>query len=169
MAFRADLLAQYPGQVRIRPQDETGLLDLAAILGRPQPGTLVYCCGPAPLLDAVTGCCADWPEGALHLERFTPAAATHRPSGSAFEVELAQAGLTLMVPPGRSILDVIEAAGVPVLSSCTEGTCGTCETGVLSGVPEHRDSVLSPAEQAAADTMMICVSRSMTPRLVLDI
>jgi ferredoxin len=121
------------------------------------------------LLDAVTGCCADWPEGALHLERFTPAAATHRPSGSAFEVELAQAGLTLMVPPGRSILDVIEAAGVPVLSSCTEGTCGTCETGVLSGVPEHRDSVLSPAEQAAADTMMICVSRSMTPRLVLDI
>ena len=74
-----------------------------------------------------------------------------------------------MVPPGRSILDVIEAAGVPVLSSCTEGTCGTCETAVLSGVPEHRDSVLSPAEQAAADTMMICVSRSVTPRLVLDI
>ena len=169
MAFRADLLARYPGQVRIRPQDETGLLDVAAILGRPQPGTLVYCCGPAPLLDAVTGCCAGWPEGALHLERFTPAAATHRPSGPAFEVELAQAGLTLMVPPGRSILDVIEAAGVPVLSSCTEGTCGTCETGVLAGVPEHRDSVLSPAEQAAADTMMICVSRSLTPRLVLDI
>jgi ferredoxin len=169
MAFRADLLARYPGQVRIRPQDETGLLDPAAILGRPQPGTLVYCCGPAPLLDAVTGCCAGWPEGALHLERFTPAAATHRPPGPAFEVELAQAGLTLMVPPGRSILDVIEAAGVPVLSSCTEGTCGTCETGVLAGVPEHRDSVLSPAEQAAADTMMICVSRSLTPRLVLDI
>ncbi|HZC64024.1 MAG TPA: PDR/VanB family oxidoreductase [Streptosporangiaceae bacterium] len=169
MAFRADLLARYPGQVRIRPQDETGPLDLAAILGRPQPGTLVYCCGPAPLLDAVTGCCAGWPEGALHLERFTPTAATHRPSGPAFEVELAQAGLTLMVPPGRSILDVIEAAGVPVLSSCTEGTCGTCETGVLAGVPEHRDSVLSPAEQAAADTMMICVSRSLTPRLVLDI
>jgi ferredoxin len=169
MAFCADLLARYPGQVRIRPQDETGLLDLAAILGRPQPGALVYCCGPAPLLDAVTGCCAGWPEGTLHLERFTPAAATHRPSGPAFEVELAQAGLTLMVPPARSILDVIEAAGVPVLSSCTEGTCGTCETGVLAGVPEHRDSVLSPAEQAVADTMMICVSRSLTPRLVLDI
>jgi ferredoxin-NADP reductase len=169
MAFRADLLTRYPGRVRIRPQDETGLLDLAALLGRPQPGTLVYCCGPASLLDAVAGGCAGWPEGTLHAERFTPLATARQQPGAAFEVELAQAGLTLTVPPGRSILDVIESAGVPVLSSCTEGTCGTCETAVLAGVPEHRDSVLSPAEQAAADTMMICVSRSRTPRLVLDI
>ena len=169
MAFRADLLARYPGQVRIQPQDETGLLDLAAVLGRPQPGRLVYCCGPGSLLDAVQGCCAGWPGGTLHLERFTAAAAAHRQSGLAFEVELAQAGLTLTVPPGRSILEVIESAGVPVLSSCTEGTCGTCETAVLAGEPEHRDSVLSPDERAAGDTIMICVSRSVTPRLILDL
>lgn len=169
MAFRADLPARYPGHVRIRPQDETGLLDLAAILGRPQPGILVYCCGPGPLLDAVQGYCAGWPAGTLHLERFSAPPAAYWPAGLAFEVELAQAGLTLTVAPGRSILDVIESAGVPVLSSCTEGTCGTCETAVLAGVPEHRDSVLSPAEHAAGDTMMICVSRSVTRRLVLDI
>jgi ferredoxin-NADP reductase len=169
MAFRADLLARYPGQVRIRPQDETGLLDLAAILGGPQPGRLVYCCGPGPLLDAVRGYCAGWSGGTLHLERFSVTPAVRRQSGPAFEVELAQAGLTVTVPSGRSILGVIESAGVPVLSSCTEGTCGTCETVVLAGVPDHRDSVLSPAERAAGDTMMICVSRSATPRLVLDI
>jgi ferredoxin-NADP reductase len=168
MAFRADLLARYPGRVRIRPQDQTGLLDLAGILDGLQPGTLVYCCGPPPLLDALADHCAGWPSGMLHVERFTPADAG-APPGPGFEIELAQAGLTLTVPPGRSILEVVEAAGVTVLSSCTEGTCGTCETAVLAGLPEHRDSVLSPAEQAAADTMMICVSRSLTPRLILDI
>ena len=168
MAFRADLLARYPGRVRIRPQDQTGLLDLAGILDGLQPGTLVYCCGPPPLLDALADHCAGWPAGLLHVERFTPAA-PGAPPGPGFEIELAQAGLTLTVPPGQSILEVVEAAGVTVLSSCTEGTCGTCETAVLAGLPEHRDSVLSPAEQAAADTMMICVSRSLTPRLVLDI
>jgi ferredoxin-NADP reductase len=168
MAFRADLLARYPGRVRIRPQDQTGLLDLAGILDGLPPGTLVYCCGPPPLLDALADHCAGWPAGMLHVERFTPAAAG-APPGPGFEIELAQAGLTLTVPPGQSILEVVEGAGVAVLSSCTEGTCGTCETAVLAGLPEHRDSVLSPAEQAAADTMMICVSRSLTPRLVLDI
>ncbi len=168
MAFRADLLARYPGRVRIRPQDQTGLLDLGGVLDGLQPGTLVYCCGPPPLLDALADHCAGWPAGMLHVERFTPPAAG-APPGPGFEIELAQAGLTLTVPPGQSILEVVEAAGVTVLSSCTEGTCGTCETAVLEGLPEHRDSVLSPAEQAAADTMMICVSRSLTPRLVLDI
>ena len=68
-------------------------------------------------------------------------------AGPGFEIELAQAGLTLTVPPGQSILEVIEAAGVTVLSSCTEGTCGTCETGGLAGLPERRDSVLSPADR----------------------
>jgi ferredoxin len=73
------------------------------------------------------------------------------------------------VPPGRSILDVVDAAGVGVLSSCAEGTCGTCETGVLEGVPDHRDSVLTAEERQAGDCMMICVSRSVSPQLVLDL
>ena len=88
---------------------------------------------------------------------------------TAFEVELASDGRVLAVPPGRSILSVLEGAGVPILSSCREGTCGTCETGVLSGLPDHRDSVLTEEERAAGDCMMICVSRSCTARLVLDL
>ncbi|MFR9801469.1 PDR/VanB family oxidoreductase [Pseudonocardia sp. RS010] len=169
MAFRDRLEDRHPDRVEVRPQDETGLLDLAALLGEPAAGTAVYCCGPEPLLAAVEQRCAAWPEGALHLERFAPKAGADDGPREAFEVELAQSGTTLTVPADRSVLDVVEEAGVGILSSCREGTCGTCETGVLEGVPDHRDSVLAPDEQAANDAMMICVSRSCSARLVLDL
>ena len=87
----------------------------------------------------------------------------------AFEVVLRQSELTLTVPPDRSILSVVEGAGVGVLSSCAEGTCGTCETPVLEGEPDHRDSVLSNEEREVNDCMMICVSRACGDRLVLDL
>jgi ferredoxin-NADP reductase len=168
MAFLVDL-ARYGDRVSVRPQDEAGLLDLDALLGDPRGDTRVYCCGPEPLLAAVEQRCAAWPPGALHVERFAPRPQAAPARLEAFEVVLAQSELTLEVPPGRSILDVVEEAGIPVLSSCAEGTCGTCETAVLDGVPEHRDSVLSEEERAAGDCMMICVSRACTARLVLDL
>jgi ferredoxin len=87
----------------------------------------------------------------------------------AFEVYLAQSELSLTIPLGKSILSVVEEAGVGVLSSCAEGTCGTCETPVIDGIPDHRDSVLDEDERQANKCMMICVSRSRTPRLVLDL
>jgi ferredoxin len=87
----------------------------------------------------------------------------------AFEVHLAASRLTLTVPVDKSILSVVEEAGVGVLSSCGEGTCGTCETPVLEGVPDHRDSVLDAEQREAGDCMMICVSRSCTERLVLSL
>jgi ferredoxin len=164
MAFRDKLVQDYTDRVSVRPQDETGLLDLSSLLAEPDPETAVYCCGPEPLLAAVEQL---WPSEALHVERFRPrAAAGERTS---FEVELARSGRTLVVPAGRSILSVVEDAGVQVLSSCREGTCGTCETVVLDGVPAHHDSLLTEAEQAAGDTMMICVSRACGTRLVLDL
>ncbi len=171
MAFTAELATAHPDRVTLVPQDEQGLLDLDALLGEPDPATAVYCCGPEPLLLAVEQRCAQWPAGALHVERFAPkAGATDGPSGS-FEVELAGSGAVLTVPADRSVLDVVEEAGVPVLSSCREGTCGTCETGVLDGEVDHRDSLLTDDEQAANDTMFICVSRAAgsCPRLVLDL
>lgn len=155
-------------RVTVRPQDETGLLDLS-ILDTPRPDTLVYCCGPEPMLDAVEKRCAAWPAGSLRVERFTAKPLTEPVLDGAFEVELAATGRTVTVPPDRSILDVVEEAGVSVLSSCSEGTCGTCETPVLSGEIDHRDSVLTPEEQAVGDAMMICVSRARCPKLVLDL
>ncbi|MFB6849127.1 PDR/VanB family oxidoreductase [Streptomyces sp. NPDC056373] len=164
MAF-AEELGRYGDRVTIAPEDESGLLDLPSVLDDVPEGTLVYCCGPGPLLDAVEARC---PSGVLRVERFRP---KEQESGgeTAFEVELAQSGRTLTVAPDVSVLDAVRAAGVEVLYSCTEGTCGTCETDVLDGEPDHRDSVLSEDERAAGETMMICVSRCRGKRLVLDL
>lgn len=169
MAFADELTTRRPERVELCPQNETGLLDLEGLLGVPRVDTAVYCCGPEPLLAAVEERCTSWPRDALHTERFAPKAQPDRGPSESFEVELARSGRTLKVPADRSILEVIEDAGVPVLSSCREGTCGTCETGVLEGVPDHRDSLLTADEQAVGDLMFICVSRCRSGRLVLDI
>lgn len=169
MAFLTALEGATGNRVTLHPQDEVGLIDLPAILGTPRPDTLVYSCGPEPLLKAVEQHCAVWPGGSLHVERFTPKELGEPVLADSFEVELTISGLTLTVPPDRTVLDVVEEAGVLVLSSCHEGTCGTCETPVLAGEVDHRDSLLSPAEQAADDTMFICVSRAACPKLVLEL
>ena len=168
MAF-LDELAPYGERVTVWPQDESGFLPLATLLGTPEPQTAIYCCGPEPLLAAVESSSAGWPPGALHLERFAPKPQAERVREEAFEVVLQRSELTLTVPPDRSILSVVEEAGIGVLSSCAEGTCGTCEVQVLEGEPDHLDSVLSEAERADSSCMMICVSRSCGARLVLDL
>ena len=164
MAFGEEL-GRYGDRVTFAPEDETGLLDLASVLDDVPEGTLVYCCGPGPLLDAVEARC---PSGVLRVERFRP---KEQETGgtTAFEVELARSGRTLTVAPDVSVLDAVRDAGVEVLYSCTEGTCGTCETDVLDGEPDHRDSVLTEDERAAGETMLICVSRCRGKRLVLDL
>ncbi|MEU9882627.1 PDR/VanB family oxidoreductase [Streptomyces phaeochromogenes] len=167
MAF-VEELGPYGDKVRIFPQDEAGLLDLASELGTPQPDTLVYCCGPGPLLDAVEERCVQWPKGSLHVERFQPKA-QETGADTEFEVVLERSGHTLTVPADVSVLDTVRSAGVEVLFSCTEGTCGTCETDVLEGTPDHRDSVLTDEEREAGETMLICVSRCRGKRLVLDL
>ncbi|MGY1641951.1 PDR/VanB family oxidoreductase [Geodermatophilus sp. SYSU D00703] len=170
MAFLEALEDATGNRVTLHPQDEVGLIDLPKILGTARPDTVVYTCGPEPLLKAVEQHVASaWPEGSLHLERFSPKEQGEPVLAESFEVELATSGLTVTVPPEKSILEVVEEAGIPVLSSCQEGTCGTCETPVLEGVVDHRDSLLTPAEQAANDTMFICVSRAACPKLVLEL
>jgi ferredoxin len=164
MAFLEEL-AVYGDRVTVAPQDESGLLDLAAVLDGVAEGTLVYCCGPGPLLDAVEERC---PAGLLRVERFRPKE-QETGADTEFEVVLERSGRTLTVPVGTSVLDTVLEAGAQVLYSCTEGTCGTCETDVLDGVPDHRDSVLSDEEREAGETMLICVSRCRGSRLVLDL
>lgn len=90
-------------------------------------------------------------------------------SGRPIEVELARSGRTIAVGEQESVLDAVNAAGANILSTCREGTCGTCEVRVLAGIPEHRDSVLSLEERLANETMMTCVSRCRGSRLVLDL
>jgi ferredoxin-NADP reductase len=168
LPFVDDRVSRYGERVRVHADDRDGLLDVAGFMADPQPGERLYACGPTGLLDAVEQHTGQWPRGTVHWERFTPRAESGE-ANTAFEVELALSGTTLSVPADRSILDVVTHAGVPVLSSCTEGTCGTCETRVLSGDIDHRDSVLSPEEHEEGEVMMICVSRARSCRLVLEL
>jgi ferredoxin-NADP reductase len=162
-------LDRYGDAVMLWPQDQHGLLELDALLGEPRPDLAIYCCGPEPLIAAVEQRCASWPAQALHVERFRPRAGALDGASTPFVVKLDYSEMTVPVRADQSIVDALEAAGVDVVTSCREGTCGTCETPVLEGIPDHRDSLLSAAERAANDTMMICCSRSLTPVLVLDL
>lgn len=157
------------GGPRVTPWfSEAPLLDAHALLREVRDGTHVYCCGPAALMAAVKDATAHWPAGCVHFEYFT--APAHAPAPNrAFEVELRASGLTFEVPPERSLLQAVRDHGVDVATSCEDGVCGTCETRVLEGECEHRDLLLTDAERAANKSMMICVSRAKSPRLVLDL
>lgn len=168
MAFLNEL-APYGARVTVAPQDEVGLLKIADLLREPHPDTLVYCCGPEPLLSAVENQCAlAWPSRSLNVERFTAVDGgpqTEQP----FEVELRRTGKRLTVPVGKTILETIEETGTIVVHSCREGICGTCEVSVIDGMPDHRDSVLSQSVKDTNKAIMICVSRSKSKLLILDL
>jgi ferredoxin-NADP reductase len=168
MAFLGEL-ERYGDRVVVRPQDEYGLLDLPGFLGAPRPGVRIYACGPGPLLAAMERTCADWPPYTLRTERFVAEEAGAPARTAPFEVELARSGTTVTVTPDRTVLEALNEIGVEVLSSCRRGVCGTCETTVLAGRPDHRDALLDDDEREANDCMYVCVSRSRDERLVLDL
>ena len=169
MAF-LDELAPYGDRVQVVPRDELGLRHhLPAFLGDPRPGVAIYACGPAGLLAGMEVACAGWPAHTLRTERFVADELGGPVRTTSFEVELARTGATVTVTPDRTVLEAVGAAGVDVLSSCRQGICGTCETTVLTGVPDHRDALLDDDERLANDCMFICVSRARSDRLVLDL
>jgi len=170
MAFAEQLARSYPQQVTISPADRHTRPDLAAILRASPAGTAVYCCGPEAMLAVVetlmpTAC----PQGTLHVERF---AASPRAAGAPdapFEAELRRSGRVVQVPADRSLLSVLQDVDPTLDFSCEDGVCGSCETRVLAGVPDHRDDVLQPGERGRHDVIYPCVSRVRGPRVVLDL
>ena len=169
MAF-LDELAAYGDRVLVRPQDEFGLLDLAGFLGEPRSGVRVYACGPGPLLAAMERACADWPPYTLRTERFVAEEPGAPARTAPFEVELARTGTTVTVTPDMTVLEALDEIGVEVLSSCRAGVCGTCETTVLAGRPDHRDALLDDDERAGRTTACSSASpASRDDRLVLDL
>ena len=144
-------------------------LDVMQKLGTVRPDTAVYCCGPERLMLAVEEATAGWPEGTVHFEWFAPRSRPADESSGSFEAVCQGSGITVTVPSDRSLLDALNDAGIPVPCSCQQGICGTCEVRVLGGEVDHRDSILSAAERATNETMMTCVSRARSSRLVLDI
>lgn len=156
--------------------DEAGVasLGLSAVVAR-HPEADFYCCGPEPLMQAFVKACDALPAERVHVEYFAgaapvpPDAASTAADASTFVVRLARSQREVAVPPGVSILDALAGAGITVFNSCRQGVCGSCETAVLEGTPDHRDRVLSPSEREANNTMMVCVSRCRGESLVLDL
>ena len=166
MAYRDEIAGWGDDRVTLHADDEDGgPLDLRALL-EARPGALVYCCGPEGMIAAVEEAAPD--PSLVRVERFRAAPAAQDP-GEAFDVLIAGSGERIRVEPGESVLAALDRAGHRVPFSCREGICGTCETKVVCGEPDHRDSVLTPEERAENGSMMICVSRSRTPELVLDL
>ncbi|MER5962563.1 PDR/VanB family oxidoreductase [Streptomyces sp. NPDC002057] len=161
MPYLAEIEALGGGRTTVVAEDESGRPDLGFLAGIPA-GTLVYCCGPDGLMDAVA---AAMPEGRTpRLERFSAAATT---GGTAFEVELRRSGRTVRVAADQSVLAAVGEELPGLTYSCRQGFCGTCQQRVLEGEIDHRDELLTDAERD--DSMLICVSRCVGKRLVLDL
>jgi ferredoxin-NADP reductase len=172
MAFVDELLQLGP-QVTIAPEDEFGLLDLKSVISSLSVDAVVYCCGPERLISAVEATCAELDRPAPRVERFGARSSIINEGSSetnvAFDVVLSESGERFTVPADKSIIEVLNEAGHFVLTSCEEGYCGTCETEVLSGIPDHRDEYLDEEERATNKRMMICVGRSKSPELTLKL
>lgn len=144
-------------------------LDLKAAISSAAAGAHFYCCGPSGMLNDFLAATSSHglPSDQVHVEYFANEKEAFTDGG--FTVVLHRSGKELLVKPGETILDAVEAAGVEVPQSCLEGLCGSCETPVLEGVPDHRDMVLSERDKQAGRTMMICCSGTKSRRLVLDL
>jgi tetrachlorobenzoquinone reductase len=144
-------------------------LDLEGIVAAAPKNAHLYCCGPLPMLKAfeAAAAAANWPHPQIHVEYFIPKHEAAVAGG--FTVELARSGQEFFIPEGKKILEVLLENGIDADYSCELGICGACETRVISGVPEHRDSILSDEEQASNTKVMICCAGSKSERLVLDL
>ncbi|MBP1849207.1 PDR/VanB family oxidoreductase [Rhizobium halophytocola] len=162
------LEAAKPGRVFFHFDDEHGgaPLDLPTVLAGAPAYAQLYACGPEIMLDAFRSATNRWPDEQIHLEHFSGVAPA---LAGGFTVQLQRSGREFEIPPGLSIMQVLLANDVFVPRSCMEGVCGTCETRVLEGVPDHRDKILSDREKATNRTMLICCSGAKSDRLVLDL
>lgn len=168
MAYLPELREIAGDRLTVHCDDERGgPPELDSLLASATGDTLVYCCGPEPLIAAV-GARVPGPER-LHVERFRAAPAAPPATARTFDVVCAGSGARVSVPPGRSVLEALASAGITVPSSCREGICGTCETKVLGGEPEHLDQLLTEQERADGQTMLPCVSRAHSAELLLDL
>lgn len=157
------------GDLAIHTDDTSGLFDVVGLMSSLKNDEPLYCCGPMPMIDLSikTAKQLGWPGGRLHFEIFT--APQPKAGDQTFEVVLKSTGESFQIPAGKSILDVLIEAGKDPMHDCKRGDCGICQVGVIEGVPDHRDFILTDAEKAAGKMMQICVSRAQTRRLVLDL
>lgn len=170
LAFLDEIAKLAGPALQLHADDEAGrFLDVGTLMEALQAREPLYLCGPTPMIEAARAAAKrlDWPPGRLNFEVFTAPAA--QAGDGTFEVVIKSTGRSFQIPPGKSILDVLIEGGVDPMHDCKRGECGVCQVGVLEGVPDHRDFILTDAERTSGKTMQICISRSRSPRLVLDL
>ena len=169
LAFLTEIEALNREHLTIHTDNTGGIFDVKGLMASLTAGEPLYVCGPKPMIDAAIKSARDlyWADGRLRFEIFT--AVTPVAGDQPFEVVLNNSGKTFVIPPGKTILAVLMEAGEDPLHDCQRGDCGICQVNVVEGTPDHRDYILSDAEKAAGKVMQICISRSKTPRLVLDL
>lgn len=148
-------------------EHEGKAIDLYSLVREAPTGTHLYCCGPAGMLKAFQEATGELESRYVHLESFRPL--IDATSDAEFDVELAKSLRTVHVSSGQSVLEALIKSGVNARYMCANGICGECETRVLDGIPDHRDSYLTPEEKSRNDVMMICCSGAKTKKLVLDL
>lgn len=166
LAYSNELKLKFGDRVILNIADEGTRLNIPELLSTTNPNANVYACGPERLLvelETILG------EGdRLHLERFAPKEQIFEPN-QPFTVIAERSGITFEVPADESILVAADFEGINVAGDCLEGTCGSCETLIVSGEVEHRDSILTNKQRKLNKSMMICVSRAASKTLTLDI
>jgi tetrachlorobenzoquinone reductase len=167
MAFFDTLAVMSNARLHFDDESAGKFMDMTAIVDSAPIGTHFYCCGPIAMLGAFEKATETLPLDQVHVEYFTPKGENNLAGG--FIVQLARDNSEFAIPPGKSILEVLRNAGLDVPFSCERGICGMCETAVISGIPDHHDSVLTDKERATNKTMMICCGGAKTDRLVLDL
>jgi ferredoxin-NADP reductase len=169
LAFLPVIESLVGDKLAIHADDISGLFDVVGLMTSLKDDQPLYCCGPMPMIEVAIKTAKDlgWRDGRLHFEIFTPP--QPKAGDQAFEVVLKSSGESFHIPAGKSILDVLIEAGKDPLHDCKRGDCGICQVEVIEGVPDHRDFILTDSQKAAGKLMQICVSRSKTPRLVLDL
>jgi vanillate O-demethylase ferredoxin subunit len=169
LAFLGEGEALCREHLTIHTDDTSGIFDVKGLMASLAADEPLYLCGPKPMIDSAIQSTKDlgWADGRLRFEIF--ATAVPVAGDQSFEVVLNSSGRTFRIPPDKTILGVLIEAGEDPMHDCQRGDCGICQVGVIEGTPDHRDYILTDAEKAAGKVMQICVSRSKSPRLVLDL
>jgi ferredoxin-NADP reductase len=167
MAYHDEITSWTDSRVTVHADDEReGVADLTGLLGRCR-GSVVYCCGSESMIQAVESRAPD--PALVRVERFRSALQADTWGKTAFDVLLSGSDKRVRVGADQSVLEALEGEGHDLDFDCREGICGTCETKVVRGVPEHRDDVLTESERAENSVMMICVSRAKGEEIVLEL
>ena len=167
MAYCEELLRDFPANVALYVSEDSPRFDVENFVQHLDPGSLTYVCGPEKLLVELEK--AFGSNTSLRWERFHPKDETSVSANFSFEVHCAVSKIDLVVEADESIFMVADAAGIEIEGDCLEGTCGSCETRVLAGQVDHRDSVRTSRANEENSSMMICVSRSLKGPITLEL